>query len=184
MRTGHCFHGWMSELEPILQGQGSRLECNVRPRDCARIPSADIKALRGRSHLPADYPRFPARHHDGGLRSAVDADDVGWLNDQARLFARLARRAFLRGLVDFQEAPRLRPLSVTGLDGAANQYDIAVGRYWQGAHDRSRIDVRDEAARRTYEPVPRLSLDRPIHQWLATARAVVQVGGEPVRHAR
>ena len=90
MRTGHWFHGWVSESEPIVQGQGSRLKCNMRPRDCARIPSADIKALRGRSHLPPDYARFPARHHDGGLRSAVDTDDVGRFDDQSSFFERRA----------------------------------------------------------------------------------------------
>src|SRR5438045_8786516 len=99
----------MSESEPIMDRPGARLERDVRPRNARRCESAHLEALRCRTGFAAHDARLPADHHHGGLRPAVDTDEVSRLDAEPGLFERLTDGALVSGFVDLEKAARLRP---------------------------------------------------------------------------
>ena len=66
-------------------------------------------------------------------------------DEQAGLFHRLADRALVDGLVDLEEAARLRPGTQAGLDATPDQDDLAGVRDRESRDHEARVDVRMSA---------------------------------------
>ena len=85
----------------------------------------DLGRLGGRRGRPADDPRLERDGHDARLEPRVEPDDLARLDEQAGLLERLADGRLVDRLVDLEEAARLRPRALAGLDPAPDQDDLA-----------------------------------------------------------
>ena len=66
--------------------------------------------------VAADDPRLERDRHDRRLEPRVEPDDLARLDEQAGLLPGLADGRLVDGLVDLEEAARLRPDAAAGLD--------------------------------------------------------------------
>src|SRR4051794_10056027 len=173
----------VAQGEPVVHRPGARLEGYVRPRNAVGRPRANLETFRRRARLAAHDPRFPRQHDDRGLRAAVDADDLGRLDDQAGLLERLAHRTLLCRLVDLEKAAGLRPRTVSRLDPAPDQDQVAGVGHGQRADDDPRVHVMDEAAAVAHEPVARFRLEGAEVERLSAARTEIEACGKPRRNA-
>ena len=128
---------------------------NARP-DHGMSSGAKVRissASRGRRGDPAHDPGLERERHDGRFEAGVEPDDLARLDQQPGLLPGLPDRGLVDGLVDLEEAARLRPLAASGLDAAAQQHDLAVVGDREDGDDEARIDVDDVAACRAGQPV-------------------------------
>ncbi len=86
------------------------------------------------------------QRHDRGLEPRVQPDQLAGLDEQPGLLQRLADRGLGDGLVHLEEAARLRPRPVAGLDATPEQHRLAGVRDRDGGHDEPGVDVGDEPA--------------------------------------
>src|SRR5450759_3940189 len=110
---------------PVAKGLGTRLECNLRPRDLVRGEGPRLQRLVRGDGFTTDDACLIGDHDHRRLNARVQAYDPNRLDLQAGLLERLADRRLEYGLIALEEDARLGPPVVAGGDSTPDQHNLA-----------------------------------------------------------